>query len=237
MGIATTPFPGQAFCMSPHAPIIAPSILACDFGHFSSESADAIRAGGDWIHCDIMDGHFVPNISFGADVVKAVSKSTPAPLDVHLMISRPDIYWPRFHEAGAAMITVHVEADHDVAATLKAIRAAGCKAGLAINPPSEFSTVEPFLDQIDLLLVMTVNPGFGGQKFIHETVKKIEFGATWRAAHGATWRLEVDGGIAEETAGICGKAGADTYVAGSSVFGAADRAAAIAAIRANAAAH
>jgi ribulose-phosphate 3-epimerase len=214
-----------------HPTIIAPSILACDFARFGEEAAAAEKAGGDWLHCDIMDGHFVDNISFGPDVVAGLRKHTKFPLDVHLMISRPDHYYPRFVDAGANRITVHVEAKHDISKTLAGIRAAGCGAGLCLNPPTPFSAVEPFLDQIDLLLVMTVNPGFGGQKFMQDCLSKVSAGAARRAAGGFKYHIEVDGGINHITAAEARQAGANVFVAGTSVFGQPDYAAAIRTLR------
>ena len=209
--------------------IVAPSILAADFSRLVDEVHRVEQAGADWIHCDIMDGHFVDNISFGPEIVGIVRKQTNLPLDVHLMIRTPDHYAPRFVKAGANSITVHVEpeANHDVEKTLRAIRDAGCRPGLSLNPATPFESVEPFLDKIDILLVMTVHPGFGGQSFRREMMEKVKRASEWKKSHGHKVDIEVDGGINAQTARLSIRNGANVLVAGTSIFHTKDYAKAI----------
>lgn len=211
-----------------HRVKISPSILASDFASLGTEIASA--ASADYVHVDVMDGHYVPNITIGPPVVAAIKRVATLPLDVHLMIEPPEPYLEAFAEAGADIITVHAETCPHLHRTLSAIRELGVRAGVSLNPSTPIDVLRHVLDQMDLLLVMTVNPGFGGQRFIETMVPKI---AAARAMIGdRPIELEVDGGITAATAPIVTAAGANVLVAGSAVFGAADRAAAIAELRA-----
>jgi ribulose-phosphate 3-epimerase len=215
--------------MSRRAPKIAPSILSADFASLASELASV--ASADWVHVDVMDGRFVPNITIGPLVVEAVRRSTSLPLDVHLMIVEPERYVQEFARAGAATIGVHVETCPHLHRTINQIREAGARASVVLNPSTPASSVEPVLGDVDQVLVMTVNPGFGGQKFIASMLGKIETLRRWIDDRGLDVALEVDGGIGPETIAQAARAGADVFVAGNAVFGARDRGEAIAALR------
>lgn len=210
---------------------IAPSILSANFAELGAEINEVERAGADYIHVDVMDGHFVPNITIGPLVVEAIKPTTNLPLDVHLMIENPDQYIEAFAKAGASIITVHQEASVHLHRTIHLIKRFGVKAGVAINPATPVAMMEPVLPYIDLALVMTVNPGFGGQSFIPETISKIKTLDEWRKRHDYAYEIEVDGGINVETAKICVENGADVLVAGSAIFNKLDREKALKAIR------
>ncbi|WP_432774329.1 ribulose-phosphate 3-epimerase [Brevibacillus gelatini] len=211
---------------------IAPSILSADFARLGEEILDVERGGADWIHVDVMDGHFVPNITIGPLIVEAIRPVTKLPLDVHLMIEEPDRYIPQFAKSGADWITVHQEACRHLHRTLYLIKEQGVKAGVVLNPATPISTIEHVLPDLDMVLLMTVNPGFGGQKFIHNVVPKIKTLRDMLDERGLGHvEIEIDGGVNAETARLCEEAGATVLVAGSAVFNQPDRAKAIAAIR------
>jgi ribulose-phosphate 3-epimerase len=210
---------------------IAPSILSADFSNLGDEIKAVEKAGADWVHVDIMDGHFVDNLTIGPPVVASIKKKTKVPLDVHLMIERPELTAERYIKAGADSLTIHVEATDQVAETLKAIRAAKVKPGITLRPQTSIDLIEKYLELVDLVLIMTVNPGWGGQSFMADQVPKIEFVKKWAQKNNPKLYIEVDGGINPETASVCRSAGANVFVAGNAVFKAQDYGKAIKAIR------
>lgn len=211
---------------------IAPSVLSADFGRLAEDIARCENGGADWIHVDVMDGRFVPNLTFGAKVIETLRRLTTLPLDVHLMVVEPEQYFDAFAAAGASVLTIHQEAAPHLHRQLHRIKELGCRAGAAINPSTPVDTLRDVARDLDLLLVMSVNPGFGGQRFIEASIEKIARARELLSATGSTAALEVDGGVARDTITRCWRAGADTFVAGNAVFGAPDAAAEIRELRA-----
>ncbi|MGM9928892.1 MAG: ribulose-phosphate 3-epimerase [Bacillus sp. (in: firmicutes)] len=210
---------------------IAPSILSADFAKLGEEIKDVERGGADYIHVDVMDGHFVPNITIGPLIVEAIRPITKLPLDVHLMIENPDAYIEAFANAGADYITVHVEACKHLHRTISLIKSLGVKAGVVLNPATPVSMIQHVIKDVDMVLLMSVNPGFGGQSFIHEVLPKIEEVKEMAIQYNPTLEIEIDGGVNAETAKLCVEAGANVLVAGSAIYNQSDRKKAIEAIR------
>ena len=211
---------------SPHPAILTPSILAGDHANLTTSAETVAALGLSWIHLDLMDGHFVPNLTFGPETLAALRRAgSKLFFDTHLMLAEPQRYVEAFATAGANLISIHIEPDYDHGATLARIRALGCQCGMVLNPGTPAEAIEPFLGSVDLVLVMTVQPGFGGQPFRRDMLAKLQRVDAWRRERGLSFRLEVDGGIDLSTAAECRAAGADTFVAGTSFFRATDKAA------------
>lgn len=205
-----------------HPPVLAPSILAGDHADLRSSLREIEAANLQWVHLDIMDGHFVPNLSFGPQTIKALRANTELFFDVHLMLDNPHQFIDAFLDAGADQITIHVEPDYPILETLNKIKAAGCQCGVVLNPDTDAEAAKPYLELCDIVLLMTVQPGFGGQSFREDVLPKITQLDQWRSDLGLSYRLQVDGGIDLETAGSCTTRGVDTLVAGTAFFRADD---------------
>ena len=218
--------------MPKQAPVIAPSILAADFARLGEDTAAALAAGADWVHFDVMDNHYVPNLTIGPMVLQSLRKyGITAPIDVHLMVKPVDRIVPDFAKAGASLISFHPEASEHIDRTLALIKESGCQAGLVFNPATPLDYLDYVMDKLDLILIMSVNPGFGGQKFIPGALEKLRQARARIDASGRAIRLEIDGGVTAQNIGAIAAAGADTFVAGHAVFGASDPGAEITALR------
>ncbi len=211
--------------------VVAPSVLSADLAALAEGVSAVVEGGADWIHVDVMDGVFVPNLTFGTNMVRTLARLTDRPLDVHLMVTRPEAYVAPFADAGARVLTVHAEATQHAQRLLDQVRASGMLAGLALNPGTPLAHAEEVVDDVDLLLVMTVNPGFAAQQYIPASTRKIARARRLLDEHGSSARLEVDGGITRETIGLAARSGADTFVAGSAIFDSGDPAAEVRELR------
>lgn len=198
--------------------LVSPSLLSADFSELATEMNKVTEAGADWLHVDVMDGNFVPNLTLGMPIIKSIKPHAKIPLDVHLMIEKPERYIEQFIDAGAQYLTLHVESTTALKASLEKIRQLGCKPGITLRPHTAIESIKPFLNLVDLVLVMTVEPGFGGQSFMEDQVEKIRTLKKWREEGLGNYLIEVDGGVAEKTVPVCVAAGADVLVAGSAVF-------------------
>lgn len=217
--------------MAPKKLLIAPSILSCDFARLKEEIHAVESAGADWLHVDVMDGHFVDNLTIGPPVISKIKAVTEIPLDVHLMIEKPEKSLDAYIQAGSDLITIHVESTQEVQKTLEKIKGAGKKAGITLRPVTSLDKIKPFLGMVDLVLVMTVNPGFGGQSFMEDQLEKVTWLKSWADKNNPNLHIEVDGGVNPKTGARCYSAGANVFVAGNSIFKTADYRLAISELR------